>query len=95
MDAENLIFIKVTQCYWTAKNNLHKDVLEYIKTIDATLLPVSQLQKFILNFSIEIDSLNKKHSKCRPFSVTKSSDGLRIYGVFYIEFHTVKHHLIY
>ena len=48
------------------KNKLEKEVSEYIKTLDRTLVHETDLPKFKEEFLKNIDDISKKHPRCKP-----------------------------
>jgi hypothetical protein len=56
---------KVNMVY-AAKNKLHKAIINYIKSIDRQLVPVTELGVYKLNVINAIKNLVIDHPKCAP-----------------------------
>jgi len=92
-------FAKVTD-NWKPKNKLQAKAINYIQEKDATLIPKSELGKFISEINDKIKSLNESHKKSKPLRVDLMQKGKEkslwvesafLDTVFYCTFYEVEH----
>lgn len=90
-------FFKMSK-YYTPKNKLQAAFVDKMKEIDNTL--IENLEDFRSHLQGLVSELNEKHPNCQNLNANfhpidtftlKPTDGLTVPGLFYSEFHPVKH----
>lgn len=89
-----------TQYYMTydghqlsTKNKLEKEVAEYLKSIDRTLVHKGNLVAFKESVIEKIEEFNKKHTRCKPLKPTwddRRNNDIFLSGVYFNHF-TIYH----
>lgn len=93
-------FFKIGMQY-VPKNNLHKEVQEYIESLDGSLLSggekgVKAFRNLIRNKIVE---LNRKHYRCQPveidftYDTMEKSERVSLSSCFYADIFPVNHEL--
>lgn len=71
------------------KNKLEKSVLDFITSIDRSLIQASEVEKFKDDFVKKIEDLNKEHPRCRPIEITFNhgfnKEDIMFYGIGYYQ----------
>lgn len=75
---------------YSAKNQLEKAILEYLKSIDRTLVQDEDFTTFTSNLKTKIKSLNEKFPRCAPKAVklwTPQGKDRKLEGVDVVNFY--------
>jgi hypothetical protein len=67
-------FSRITDDYWTPKNQLEKAAKELARKMDRRLINEMELTDFRLEFEMQIKLLNQKFNRCKPLELTDSYD---------------------
>jgi hypothetical protein len=90
---EKLYFTKVTQDYWTAKNQLQKEAKKLMRSFERKIIKASEKAAFMKSMNEAFNDLNQKYSRCKPLHLdiwTPSRDPhVHISGVTELVFYVV------
>jgi len=69
------------------QNKLQKEISEYLRSLDGKLIDAVDLQEFQKIVIETIESINKKHPRCKPFKVSFdnviSDKSIRLSGYYH------------
>jgi len=66
MTTEKFYFTKVTQDYWTSKNNLQRDAKKLMRSFERRIIKESEKKEFIKDIDYAFNFLNSRYSRCKP-----------------------------
>jgi hypothetical protein len=61
-------FSYITHSY-SLQNNLHKDVYNYLKTVNRKVIPAPELENFRKSILDNIAAIEEKHPRCKMLNV--------------------------
>lgn len=75
-------------------NKLQKEISEFLRSLDGKLIVAADLKEFQDKIIENIELLNKKHHRCKPFKVLfdnlMSSTFIRLSGYYNVNFYLYK-----
>lgn len=63
---EQRYFTKVTQDYWSAKNELQKEAKKLMRSFERKIINANEKGAYVKSMIDAFDGLNRKHSRCKP-----------------------------
>lgn len=63
---EKLYFTKVTQDYWTPKNQLQKEAKQLMRSFERRIIKASEKETFKKSMIEAFNKLNEKYLRCKP-----------------------------